>query len=222
MKIFAWLWDLLYPEKCLLCGKVLEKQEMDLCHHCRVVAPEFGGFHNKIPFLDSCTALWYYEGDVRRSLLRYKFYGRRNYAPGYGRLLAMKLLKEEKADFDLLTFIPISDRRRRKRGYDQVELLAQFLGQELKIGPVATLKKLRHNKPQSGITGHAQRRANVLGAYGLRPGVDVKGKRILLLDDIITTGATAGEAARVLLTAGAKEVHCGAVAAARRRRKTSR
>ena len=87
MKLFAWLLDLLYPDKCLLCGRVLEKQEMDLCHGCRIAAPEFGGFHNKIPFLDSCTALWYYEGDVRRSLLRYKFYGRQNYAPGYGRFL---------------------------------------------------------------------------------------------------------------------------------------
>ena len=77
------------------------------------------------------------------------------------------------------------------------------------------MKKIRHNRPQSGIVGDAQRRANVLGAYRVENPELLRGKRIILLDDIITTGATAGECARVLLTAGAKEVHCGAVAVAR-------
>lgn len=222
MRVFKWLSSLLYPEKCLLCGKLLDRMEMDLCHQCRVEAPECPISRNKIPFLDSWTALWYYEGDVRSSLLRYKFYGRRNYAAGYGRLLAMKLQKEDRGDCDLLTFIPISDKRRRKRGYDQVELLAQCVGRELGVTPVPTMKKLRHNKPQSHITGDAERRANVLGVYGLLPGADVKGKRIILLDDIITTGATAAEAAKVLLIAGAKEVHLAVIATAKHENKTKR
>ena len=71
--------------------------------------------------------------------------------------------------------------------------------------------------PQSGISGEAERRANVLGAYRVKDPAAVKGKRILLMDDVITTGATAGECARVLLTAGAKCVSCAAVA--RRREK---
>ena len=81
--------------------------------------------------------------------------------------------------------------------------------------PVQTLKKIRNNRPQSGITGQAQRRANVLGVYKVLCPQELSGKRVLLLDDIITTGATAGECARVLLTAGAKEVHCGFIAAVR-------
>ena len=80
--------------------------------------------------------------------------------------------------------------------------------------PVPTLRKIRNNRPQSGIDGQAKRRANVLGVYRVICPQEVQGKRILLLDDIITTGATAGECARVLLTAGAKEVHCGFIAAA--------
>ena len=187
MKMFAWLTALLYPEKCLLCGDILEKQETDLCRRCRLDAPECPISRTKIPFLDSWTGLWYYEGDVRRSLLRYKFHRRQNYAPGYGRLLAMKLLKEERSEFDLLTWIPISQKRRRKRGFDQVELLARYVGEELSLESVATLRKLRDNQPQSGITGDAQRRANVLGVYEVLPLADVKGKRILLLDDIVTT-----------------------------------
>ena len=82
--------------------------------------------------------------------------------------------------------------------------------------PVPLLKKVRHNRPQSGIHGAAQRRANVLGAYRELDREAIAGKKILLLDDILTTGATAGECARVLKTAGAKEVHCAAVAAARK------
>ena len=106
--------------------------------------------------------------------------------------------------------------------YDQVELLAKAVGTELGMEPQKLLKKVRNNPPQSGITGEAERRANVLGAYRIKDGATVKGKRILLLDDIITTGATAGEAARVLLTAGAEQVYCGAVAVARRDGKKSR
>ena len=222
MKLWTYLLTLLYPEKCVLCGKVLEKEETDLCHTCRIEAPECPISRKKYPFIDSWTALWYYEGEVRRSLLRYKFYGRRNYADVYGRLLAMKLLKEDRADVDVLTYIPISPRRRRKRGFDQVELLTQKVAQELNIPCVAAIKKVRHNRPQSGIVGDAQRRANVLGAYAVTDGEAVRGKRVLLFDDIVTTGATAGEAARVLLTAGAREVHLAVVAMAKHENKSGR
>lgn len=211
--------DLLFPPKCILCGKVLERGETDLCRDCRVDGPECPVSKNKLPFLDSWVAVWYYEGPVRKSLLRYKFRGARSYAAGYGRLLAMKLLQEHPEGFDAITWVPISPLRKLKRGFDQVEELAHYVGRELGMKPIRLMKKIRHNKPQSGITGEAQRRANVLGAYQVTDPQPIEGKRILLLDDIVTTGATAGEAARVLLTAGAKEVHFAAVAAARRETK---
>ena len=211
-----WILEKLFPPKCILCGRILERNEMDLCHHCRINAPEYSKGNLKLQFLDSWTAIWYYEENVRRSLLRYKFYNARSYAIGYGRILAMKLLTEYPDGFDILTWIPISRLRKLRRGYDQVELLAQAVGRELGIQPVSLLKKTRHNRPQSGISGHAKRRANVLGAYRCINTEALQGKRIVLLDDILTTGATAGECARVLLTAGASEVHCAVVAAARK------
>ena len=222
MKIFAWLSDLLFPEKCVLCGTVLEKEEMDLCSSCRIQVPQCPVPKEKLPFLDSWAALWYYEGDVRRSLLRYKFHGRQHYAESYGRLLAMQLLRQDLTQFDLVTFIPISDRRRRKRGFDQVELLARAVSGQLQLPMATVLKKVRHNKPQSGIVGHAHRRANVLGVYQARENVDLSGKHILLLDDIVTSGATAGEAARVLLTAGAETVTLAVIARANHDKKTGR
>ena len=207
--------NLLFPPKCILCGRILEKQETDLCRSCRTDSPQCLCKHKNFSFLDSWAAIWYYEKNIRESLLRFKFRRARHYAPVYGRMLAMRLLQLYPEGFDILTWVPISNVRRLKRGYDQVELLAMAVGRELGMTPVSTLKKIRNNRPQSGIEGQAQRRANVLGAYRIANPQQVQGKRILLLDDIITTGATAGDCARVLLTAGAKEVHCGVVAAAR-------
>ena len=213
MKLYHYAIGLLFPPKCVLCAKLLKKDETDLCRICRVKAPAYGNTKRKPQFLDSLAAIWYYEGNVRASILRYKFRGRRSYAAAYGRLLAMRVQQEHPEGFDLLTFIPISARRRWKRGYDQVELLARAVGRELGMEPVPALKKVRHNRPQSGISGEAERRANVLGAYR-SINREVSGKRVLLLDDILTTGATASEAARVLKTAGAAEVHCAVLAAA--------
>ena len=216
MRLYHLIMSLLFPPKCVLCGKILEKQELDLCRYCRTDVPEYPNRKEKLQFLDSFAAVWYYEGSVRRSLLRYKFYHARSFAGSYGRLLAMKLQEEYPEGFDILTWVPVSRLRKIRRGYDQVELLARAVGKELGMAPVPLLKKVRHNRPQSGIRDAAARRANVLGAYRETDREQIAGKRILLLDDILTTGATAGECARVLLTAGAKEVHCAAVAAARK------
>ena len=216
MKLYHFLMELLFPPKCVLCGTLLKAGETDLCRTCRTEAPEYPNRKIKLQFLDSFAAVWYYEGNVRRSLLRFKFQNARSYASCYGRMLAMKLLREYPEGFDVLTWVPVSRLRRLRRGYDQVELLAKAVGAELGMTPVPMLKKIRNNRPQSRLDSASARRANVLGAYKLLDGAQAKGKRVLLLDDILTTGATAGECARMLLSAGAKEVHCAAVAAARK------
>ena len=222
MKILDWILDLIYPPKCVLCERILEKDQLDLCHECRVNGPEHPMPKTKRPFLESWTALWYYEDKVRDSVLRYKFQGARHYCITYGRLLAMKIQRDMEDRYDVLTWVPVSKRRKRRRGYDQVELLALAVGRELDVTPVRLLKKVRHTRPQSGISDDAARRANVLGAYRVTDPAAVRGKRILLLDDVITTGATAGECARILLSAGAKSVNCAAVARRHEITKTKR
>lgn len=219
MNLYHSLLQLLFPPKCILCGSLLEKGQTDLCPNCRVDGPDFSQSRVKLPFLDSYTAVWHYEGFVRKSIHRFKFRGRRSYAKGYGRLLAMKLLQQHPEGFDILTWVPTGTFRKLRRGYDQVELLAKAVGSELGMQPQRLLKKVLNNRPQSGIRGDAQRRANVLGAYRVIDPARVRSKRIALLDDVITTGATAGECARVLLTAGAEEIHFGAVASARHKTK---
>lgn len=210
--------NLLFPPKCVLCRKVLTHEQTDLCPNCREMAPVFPESKLKLSFLAHWTGLWYYKDDVRSSLLRYKFGGQRGYAQSYGRLLAMKLQRMGWDDIDVLTYIPISRRRRFVRGYDQTQLVAQVVAEELGLPLTTAVKKIRHTKPQSTLGDASHRRANILGAYRIIDPAMINGKRVLLLDDIVTTGATAGECARVLLTAGAKEVKLATIAVADHKR----
>ena len=212
------IWDIFFPAKCVLCGKVLSEGQ-DLCRSCRTDTEDYPKPKNKISFVAGWTAMWYYNGKVRHSMLLYKFYGRQSYGSVYGRLLAMRLLSKPLCEYDILTWVPISRQRKSKRGYDQVELIALSAGQELGTPAIPVLKKIRHTKPQSRIRDSAHRKANILGAYCVPNPAQIAGKRILLLDDIITTGATVSECARTLLTAGAKEVYCAAVAANKDKRR---
>ena len=212
MRLGYELLELLFPRKCVLCGRILHRAETDLCRSCREQTPDCQLRGRSLPHIQDLTAVWYYEDEVRRSLIRYKFYNKRSYAEVYGRFLAMKILQELEPP-ELITWVPVSARRRRKRGYDQVELLARAVSRETGIPSQRLLRKVRHNQPQSSLKTAAQRRANVLGAYCSQG--DPAGRRILLLDDILTTGATASECARVLRTAGAGEVLFAAVAAGR-------
>jgi len=212
--MLRWLTNLLFPPKCVLCRKILQKQETDLCRSCREDAPVFTKSKRRIPFVAQWTGIWYYKGNVRGSIHRYKFANARRYASAYAKLLAAALQKEEMDSFDILSWIPISPSRRRKRGYDQGQLLAEALGEELGCWPVAVLKKYRNNPPQSGISRQAERRANVLNVYTVTdPGL-IRGKRILLVDDVVTTGSTASECGKTLLICGAKEITLATVAVA--------
>ena len=117
---------------------------------------------------------------------------------------------------DLLTWAPLSRKRLRERGYDQAELLARTAGRALDLPAAALLQKRRHTQPQSGLEEESDRRANALGAYELLPGGKLEGKRVLLVDDVVTSGATLSECGRVLLQRGAAAVYCLTLAQARR------
>ena len=208
------LWQILFPPRCILCHKFLKKEETDLCHHCREHAPEAKKEKIKFSFLARWCALWYYKEDARNSLLRYKFGHKQNYAAIYAQLLAMKLQRFGMDSPQVLSWVPVSALRRWTRGFDQSENIALALGRELGISAVCTLKKVRHTPPQSGIGNAAARRANVLGAYRVTDPELIRDKTVLLIDDVLTTGATVSECAKTLCLAGAKEVSCAVVAVA--------
>ena len=205
--------SLLFPRKCTFCQGLLSKNETDFCHNCRSTMEHFKKSKRNIPFVAHWTALWYYKENVRSSIHRYKFGGRRSYAQAYARMMAMKLSDSIPSDIDLICWVPVFWLRRYKRGFDQSELIARAIGKEISVPAMPVLKKIRSNPAQSTLQGVSQRKANVTGVYRVRSAPAISGRRILLIDDVITTGATASECARILLTAGAKEVYLAAIAA---------
>lgn len=206
--------NLIWPPRCVLCHRILEPGADRLCPGCAASLPEpFSGARRGEHYKRWAAAQWY-EDPFRASFLRFKFGGCRFYARWYGLWLAEAVRKQLGTDYDLLTYIPISRLRRRKRGYDQTLLLARAAGAELGMSPVCTLRKKNWVKPQSRTIGPEERKRNIRGAFRVPEPELAAGKRILLIDDVLTTGATVSEAARVLLEAGAKSVDVAALAAA--------
>ena len=209
--------DLLFPPKCVFCGKVLDTGEDGLCSRCQRELPWLTDGEAELTgeFFSLCAASLRYQDKVRDSVRRYKFKGRRGYHKLYGRLVAQCVHDHLAGRYDLITWVPLSPQRKKERGYDQAFLLSSAAALELGEVAVETLRKERNTDPQSGLTEDAQRRANVLGAYTPVDPELVAGKRVLLIDDVVTTGSTLSECARMLRTMGAEDVVCAALARAR-------
>lgn len=207
MKIFDWLLDLLYPPRCAFCRRLLTGEERGVCRFCRPRLPYVpaDGQVQHFKNVDQCLSPLYYHRSVRDSLHRYKFGGLTAYADIYSEFI-VKCIDENQISCDSITWVPLSHRRRRKRGYDQAELLAREIAKRLGMQPVCLLKKRRDTPPQSQTGSAEKRRANIAGAYTCLNPEAAAGKSILLVDDIVTTGATLSEAAGVLKRAGAKTV----------------
>ena len=217
MIFFEWAKEILFPRKCVLCQMILTREQSDLCGDCRTVGSEWFNSGRKLPHFQGIAAVWFYEDQVRDSLHRFKFSGKRSYAVSYGRLLAMQVLREL-PQVDLITWVPVSRKRKWNRGYDQSELLARVLSKELGIPVMPTLRKIRDNPAQSGISDPVRRQANVRDIYRLKRSCDFSGQRVLLVDDILTTGATACSCAQVLEYGGCEELYLAVVATGRTKR----
>ena len=210
MKLVSAVLDLLYPPKCIFCQKLLPRGVRDWCTPCEKSLP-YCDTTREGQFFGRCAAPLEYRGAAREAVLRFKFTGLACYAPALARMMADCIAFARLAQPELVTWVPVSRRRRRRRGYDQAELLAQELGRRLDVPVAGLLVKTVENKTQSSLRA-PERRANVLGVYQARQPEAIAGRRILLIDDIITTGATLEECSRVLLSAGARAVDCATAA----------
>lgn len=203
--------DLFFPRHCPFCGRIVGREL--LCGTCKASLPycgevRTGGFGR-------CAAPLYYEDAVREAILAFKFKGKLEALDCFGSLMAQTAAEAFSGAFDAVTWAPVSRKRLRQRGYDQARLLCASLCVDWHMKPQETLRKVRDNPAQSGMEDAAARRANVLGVYeAVRP-ADIAGKRFLLVDDILTTGATLGECVRVLKEAGAADAVCLTLAAVR-------
>lgn len=203
--------QVLCPKTCVVCREPIEEHS-ELCPSCQKALLWTNAKQNAAQngmYFDRAIAPLYYTEQFKNSFHRYKFTGQWQYSGVYGAWM-WQCLQEQEPDwkrFDYITWTPISRLRWLKRGYDQSKRLAQVVARESALPLVATLH--RKHTPEQSHTQHAEQRwSNVKDAYCIRPRADVSGKRILLVDDIITTGATLEEASSVLKKAGAQEVCC--------------
>ena len=210
--------DLLFPPKCPFCGRVTERPQ--ICPRCGKALPwtEGSDREQRLPGGLRCASPLWYEDLARDGILHFKFHGGAG-ADILASPLADCAAERFSGEFDLVSWVPVSRRRLRARGYDQAELLARSVCRLWDTAPVPLLRKVTDNPAQSGLGGAAERRANVLGVYDAAGAC--QGRRVLLLDDIVTTGETLRECARVLREAGAAEVLALTLARTRERAESS-
>lgn len=187
---------------CYKCGRPQESFSTNACYICSELP---------LPLKQMRTAV-FYTGSVATVIKQFKYEG----YFGLDKPLADLMIEawpRWKQPVDLVVPIPLHPARQRERGYNQSELLARRLAKHLdrQVG-TAAIKRVRPTRPQVGLT-LVERRENVNNAFAAEPEL-VKGKEILLIDDVRTTGATLIAATDVLLAAGAKSVSAYCLAAA--------
>lgn len=184
----------------------------DICAACGEKLPYTGRkCRTKGEFFSECLSPLFYDGSAGEALRRFKFMGKASYARRFGRMIADCVRENGRGGYEVVTWVPISLRRMRKRGYCQAKLLARETAKELDIDCAALLRKRRHTPPQSTLRGLAARKANISGAFAAVKKSGIEGRSVLLIDDVVTTGATLSECTRMLLMAGAREVSCATV-----------
>ncbi len=197
----------IYPSKvdCLICNTALVDDNW-LCKSCiskiRFCPESFILSLNDKSF--EYYSLAYYSNIVTELILRLKY--KSDFDCSYALADMMSEFIEKKGDtIDLVTFVPATKTAIRKRGYNQSQLLAKRIGKNLKINVKGCLNKTQETKDQIGLNAE-MRWQNILGSYSLKNNCNIKQKKILLIDDVITTGSTTYCCAEELIKGGADSI----------------
>ncbi len=219
---------LLFPSACPLCGSPLGEESsfclvclgrlpslpITRCRLCARAFPRVRGIgalclrcRSRRPAFRSATAPTRFRGAARDLVHRFK-YGREPWlARPLGVLMAEAVQAEPwQGEIELVVGIPLHWRRARRRGFDQAELLAREIGWCLKVPTIRALIRRRATRPQVTLPREARRR-NLEGAFQVRQPTACRERGILLVDDVLTSGATADAAARALRSCGVRRVH---------------
>jgi ComF family protein len=228
--------SLVYPPLCTICRENTQAGEY-LCDQCeaktvRIVAPfcqtcsePFEGAitgvftcancaHRSIHF-DAAVAAYRSRGIVRQVIHEFK-YGRRIHLRYLvARWLTAALGDERIRDlrFDVMIPVPLHPARQRERGFNQASLLAELLSEQMSVQYQPWLERVRYTTTQTALD-RAERMENLHNAFRLRKNADVRRLHVLLIDDVLTTGSTLSECARILKRAGALSVHAATAARA--------
>jgi len=224
MSLVSQILNLFFPARCPVCNEIGQRQ-MHLCDNCaenigRITDrclgcgnPRTSCSCSKHKFTLFLASPFIYENKLRESIHRFKFRSETDLAKFFGAETANIVAKEfGNVKFDTVTCVPQTKRKRRKRGYNQSALLAKEIAKQLRLHyDELLLIKTRETADQHSLKGK-ERIKNLKDAFAADNPESVKGKTILLCDDIKTTGATLNECRKTLLKAGAKEVYCTTIA----------
>ncbi len=227
------LLNLIYPDECLVCGMPTSRlQDRGICNHCwdkvlqlRITGPlcpscglPFRSFEPGpghlcgkctvgLPPFSGARSFGWYSSELSRIIQGLKFEGRRDLASLLAPLLASTLLVwTGRQDVDLIVPVPLHSRRKRERGYNQAALLGRIVARTTGLPFCENLMaRVRHTPPQVGLSD-AERVANLRHAFLCTAPATVKGARVLLIDDVMTTGSTVASASEALLDGGALRV----------------
>lgn len=232
MKPISWLMELLFPSRCIGCGR---PEPEGLCACCRErflrigkdVCPRCGRddalcickddiyrrfIPRGYPQYQQLTAPYYYDERMKKCIDLFKFHGQKIHARWMGREMARKIREQMNIELlDGIVPVPLYHDRLRERGYNQAELLAQEISRELSLPVLSVLVKVRDNVQH--MLNRQQRWKNAIGGYEATE--EVVGLRLLLIDDISTTGATLNGCGQALYRMGANAVVCCTLALTR-------
>lgn len=233
------LFSLLLPALCRICNRPIESiTRVPICNTCwgevrpyeglecaqcglylQPAAALHGTAHcglcrrNAFAFTQARSFGWY-DGVLRELIQRFKYDGFRPMAKPFGSYLKDTLRRLNETAFDLILPVPLHRNRERQRGFNQAGLLVARLSQRCGIPMGRDCVRVRDTPPQTGLRA-AARRKNVAGAFAVPRPERVRGRRLLLVDDVLTTGATLNACARALQDAGAAGVWAVTLARAR-------
>lgn len=210
--------DFFFPPHCIYCDKIVASSDEPVCPKC---ANEMPWVSDDEPLVKGkhftvCAAAGWYRDALREAFRAYKFRGHTEHAKTFGNALARSIRLQLDGRYDLITWLPVSPERRKERGFDQSLLLAEAAAKCLEQPLRSTLAKA-HTGAQSSMESAQARVKNIRGAFTVIDPALVSGKRVLLIDDLITSGSTMNEAAAALREAGAAEVLGACFARAARR-----
>lgn len=202
--------DLIYPPVCGICNKICKKL---LCKECEIDLKkyEINEIENvkgdKSKYYDYQVKTFKYKGKVRSKIIDYKFNEKSYMCSTFQKMIT----KNEKIysflkKYDIILYVPMFKRQEHKRGYNQTYLIAKEIGRTLGI-PIekSNLTKIKDTKKQSTLTKE-ERKTNVKDAFVIKKPERIVNKKVILFDDIFTTGNTANECSKVIKMAGAREI----------------
>ncbi len=201
--------DALMPMRCAFCGARTTTEERYVCEGCYADLPWTGSTWLGGPFRAAAAPLAY-EFPVDAAIKALKFRRRLWYGPALAQLLS-RSIDALPGDIDAVLPVPLHWRRKWRRGFNQAREIGRPVARQLGVPLIGGVRRARATRPQSGLSA-GERHRNVQGAFVARE--RCRARHVLIVDDVITTGATIAQLARVVLDSGAGEVSALAVARA--------